>query len=195
MTEYSLSWHLSSRHWWPCFFFLFIFRILRKVSGSPLCKPEVNSHVTHMRCSRLVASDSIPQISTEFHCSWNNLVLLASEGKLSKHTNSHCRACPLTLFQLQLASPCCISSVVYSYSQCSARVSESTKTLLKVSPSMTSFCPHVKMRLLLLANLHTSKTRRQEVLCYRASWHVPHECIISIYHATGYPEVVTRHPN
>ena len=38
----------------------FIFRILKKVSGTPLCKPEVNFHVMHVLV-RLIVSNMIQQ--------------------------------------------------------------------------------------------------------------------------------------
>lgn len=61
-----------------------ICRILKKVSGSPLHKPEVNVHVMHTRLFRLVVGGSIQQT-----------IQLALD--------SPCWPCPLKLIQLQLS--------------------------------------------------------------------------------------------
>ena len=86
-THYVSIFHLGPE---GLYFFQFIFRILRNVSGFPLCKPKVDFHVTQMCCFNLVCQRQYPQKLPMPKCSKNNQFLLSSEGNVSKRTTSRC---------------------------------------------------------------------------------------------------------
>lgn len=72
------------------YFFKFIFRILRNVSGLPLHKPKVGFHVTQRCCFSLVCQWQHPQKLPMPICSRNNQFHLSSEGNVSIRTTSRC---------------------------------------------------------------------------------------------------------